>query len=119
MVMSINIQHPSINELYDFASAIHERIHEGLVRAENKDTKLEFFHYSLVCHLILYQNRAYWGLELRIKTNDPYTGLPWPVQRWTHVWDKGSKFGVFCVFFDHFVMNIFTRLRVVLPRLPK
>lgn len=57
---------------------------------------------------------------MRIKKNDPYTGLPWPVQRWTQVWDKRSKFGDFYnVLFDHFVMKILTRLGVVSPRLPK
>lgn len=82
MMMAINIQHPSINELYDFASVIHDRNHEGPMKAKDKDVKLQFIHYSLVCHLILYQNRAYWDPELRIRTNDAYIGLSWPVKRW-------------------------------------
>lgn len=63
MMMAINIKHSSINELYDFASAIHE----GLVRAENKDEKLEFLHYSLVCHLILYEKQSILGPRVENK----------------------------------------------------
>lgn len=63
MMLAINIQHPSINELYDFSTVIQDTIHEGLKRVEMKDEKLDFKHYSFLCHLIIFQNRFYWDVE--------------------------------------------------------
>lgn len=94
MMLVKSIQHHSINELYDFATIIQDKFHEGLINAKNEIERLEFKNYSLLCHLIFYQNMAYWGNEIRIRVNDPYTCFEWLVQRWTQVWDIGPNLGV-------------------------
>lgn len=48
MMITMKIQHSDTNELYDFATIIQEKMHEGLIKAKNPKKGLNFKHYSLL-----------------------------------------------------------------------
>lgn len=56
MRMAMIIQHSESNVEFKFASIIKEQIHEGLLQVKEDKAPITFRKYSLLCHLILYQN---------------------------------------------------------------
>lgn len=56
MRMAIIIQHFESNVEFNFATIIEEKIHKGLLHVKEAKVPIAFKKYSLLCHLILYQN---------------------------------------------------------------
>lgn len=64
MMMVSKIQHSKTNELYGFSTLLQEMLHESLIEAKNKKEDLKFKHYSLIFHLIPFQNKKVWDETL-------------------------------------------------------
>ena len=71
MFMGAQIQHPNFFVVYDYASFLAERIHEGLLNLYVGDTGTPFFWYSLLMHMFLYKNVDFFleKMELRQEMN--------------------------------------------------
>lgn len=105
IVIEMKIQHLETTELYDFVSYLEDKLHDGLLEASDQKENLKFKHYSLICHMIIFQNRMDWDDALQINKFDPRRKERWLVQRWTQIWDKGSRFFDYKYFCDHFIMK--------------
>lgn len=57
MMMSIKIQHPQSNELYNFSTYIQHKLHEVLMNAKDEKAQLDFIYYLLLWNLILFQGQ--------------------------------------------------------------
>ena len=71
MFMGAQIQHPNFSVVYDYASFLAERMHEGLLNLFVGDTNVPFFWYSLLMHMFLYENVSFFSekIELRQEVN--------------------------------------------------
>lgn len=106
MVMAMKIWHLETSDLYDFVSYLEDDLYEDLLWAKNLKENLKLKNYSLICYMILFQNRTYWDDALQIKKFDPRIKERWLVQRLTQSWDRGSKFADYKAFCDHSVMKV-------------
>lgn len=77
MMIVMMIQHPCSNELYDFSTYIQGKLHEGLLKVRKNQIVVEFNHYSLLGHLILFQNKVEWVPILKINMFDPNEANRW------------------------------------------
>lgn len=54
MMLAVSIQHPLTNELFDFANIFQTKLYESLMKEKDERAAMNFKHYYLACHLILY-----------------------------------------------------------------
>lgn len=73
-------------------------------RIKNNSDRINFKHYSLFMHLLLYegQARGFWGEELRIRDVDEYGNYK-PVQMWMSIWDRRYGRSHYLYFEEYFV----------------
>lgn len=111
------IQHLESNVEFYFASVVEEQIHEGLLQVKEAKAPTSFKKYSLLCHLILYQNETKSTRRMKLCTQE--NGFRLLVQNWCYIWDSRCNEIDFVVFRDDFVVRIITALGFSTPRLPQ
>lgn len=79
MMIAMRIQHLEVNIKFDLSTKIMLDIHHGVMKVRENCKEVGFRHYSLLCHLILYQNRFYWDKRLKLQMLDEQ-GKRLPVQ---------------------------------------
>lgn len=70
MMMAIRVHNLEVNIEFDFTFEIEKRIHEQLIKLKEGRSPVNFRHYSINCHLILYQNRNKWSQRLNLRMLD-------------------------------------------------
>ena len=117
MFMGAQIQHPNFSVVYDYASFLAERMHEGLLNLFVGDTSVPFFWYSLLMHMFLYENVGFFSekMELRQEVN----GERLPVQAWSADMSYNKRDASYVQFDNCFASRLRARLMVNMPRIPE
>jgi len=116
--MAANIQHPSQNVQFNFASYLAKHIHQGLVNIKENKEPIRFRWFSLLCHMFLFYGRKemVWHPKLRVN-HDDNRGNMLPVQGWTHIWDRHDPNLSYRFFRDYFVVIILRHFQPDIPRI--
>ena len=100
-LMACDIQDPFHHKEYDYVAFIIDSMHRQICDAKKGEMKdFKFHHYSLMMHLILYNNIGYVSGDLIDQTSDEFGELP--MQLWTRVWHKDFYYTSALVFFNLF-----------------
>lgn len=101
----------------NYAAYISGKIYEGLIRAVDKPSEIELKYSSLLSHLILFQHKYEWSLDLQLKFYDK-NAMAFMVQRWCHILDRMCEATDYLMYHQHFVIRMMSWLGVIMSRVP-
>ena len=97
LMIILDIQNPLVNTDYDYIQYVIDRIHHGLMSVKESKSPIEFMHYSLLMHLIMFFNINSFDLNM-LKPSFTFKDQHNPVQLWVRIWNSTSNEVDFCVF---------------------
>lgn len=107
MVLAIDIQSQDVRP-YDYVEYLSKVINTSLTIIKNNSDALNFKHYSLLMHMILYEEKemGIWGEELGIKYLDNDENYR-PVKMWTSIWGSICGRSHYFYFEEYFLKPLY------------